>query len=72
MENMLLSGDTQGVSQLVGSISSSLARQAAQERLDAGGGTGTGKNKGGTVQGGDSLEDSEAKKARMQVCKNDV
>ena len=72
LKNMLISGNTQGVTQLVSSISSSLARQAAQEKVDEGGDAGTGKNKGSTVQGGDSLEDSEAKKARIQVCKRNV
>lgn len=57
---MVISGDTQGIAQLVTSVSAILDNQAAQEK----------PNQDGSKGGGEepSFEDSEAKKARMKVC----
>lgn len=55
---MLISGDTQGVAQLIASVCIVLDDQAAKEKRDQNG-----------VAGGD-LEDSKAKKARTEVCTN--
>lgn len=62
LTNMLISGNAQGIAQLITSVSTLLDNQAAQEKL-----------KQNTSTGGDgklSFEDSKAKKARMKVCKD--
>ena len=64
---MLISGDTQGVAQLVSSVSSALDNQAAQEKPNQSSGANQGEDNGGTAQGGDSFEDSESKQARTEV-----
>ena len=60
LNNMVISGDTQGLAQLVTSVSTMLDNQAAQEKRNQD------NSKGG--DGEPSFEDSEAKKARMKVC----
>ena len=85
---MLISGDTQGIAQLVSSVSSSLDILAAQENFDQSGGTnnvgggggstdkgGSGGGRGGggdTDNEGDQFEDSEAKKAPMEVTTDEI
>ena len=62
LTNMVISGDTQGLAQLAASASTILDNQAAQEKLNQ-----------DSSEGGDgepSFKDSEAKKARMKVCKD--
>lgn len=72
LTNMLISGNTQGIAQLVRSLSSVLDILAAQEMLNKGsgdlGGDGadnSDSDSGGS--GGENLEDSDAKKSRMKV-----
>ena len=72
LTNMLISGNTQGIAQLVRSSSSALAILATQEMLDKGSGDLGGDSvdnsdseNGGS--GGENLEDSDAKKSRMKV-----
>ena len=62
LTNMVISGDTQGIAQLITSVSTILDNQAAQEKLNQD------SSKGG--DGEPSFEDNEAKKARMKVCKD--
>ncbi|XP_078355934.1 polycystin-1-like, partial [Oculina patagonica] len=59
LTNMRISGNTQGIAQLVTAVSTVLDNQAAEENL----------NQNATTGGGGelSLEDSEAKKARMEM-----
>lgn len=61
LTNMVISGDTQGIAQLVTSVSAILDNQATQEK----------PNQDGSKEGDEkpSFEDSEAKKARMKVCR---
>lgn len=61
LTNMRISGNTQGIAQLVTAVSTVLDNQAAEEKL----------NQNATTGGDGELnyEDSEAKKARMEVCK---
>ena len=61
LTNMVISGDTQGIAQLVTSVSAILDNQAAQEKPNQDGSKGK--------DGKPSFEDSEAKKARMKVCR---
>ena len=61
LTNMLISGDTQGVAQLVTSVSTILDNQADQEKLNQD------SSKGG--DGEPTFEDNEAKEARVKVCK---
>lgn len=68
LKNMQISGNTQGVAQLVSSVASALSRQAAQEKLNQDGGTDNNDNN----KGGNSIEDSEAKNTRIQVCTKDI
>lgn len=69
LTNMLISGNTQGIAQLLRSASSALDILAAQEMLDKGsgdlGGDNSDSENGGS--GGENLEDSDAKKSRMKV-----
>lgn len=72
LTNMLISGNTQGIAQLVRSSSSALDILATQEILDKGSGDLGGDSadnsdseNGGS--GGENLEDSDAKKSRMKV-----
>ena len=77
LNNMVISGDTQGITQLVSSVSSELESLAAQEKLDQSGGTNNAGDGGGSTDNGGSggdgdngrnqFEDSEAKKSRMKV-----
>ena len=70
LTNMVISGDTQGIAQLITSVSAILDNQAAQEKLNQD--SSEKPNQDGS-KGGDgepSFEDSEAKKARMKVCKD--
>lgn len=60
LTNMLISGDTQGITQLITSVSTILDNQADQRKLDQD------SSKGG--DGEPSFEDNEAKEARMKVC----
>lgn len=62
LTNMVISGDTQGIAQLITSVSTILDNQAAQEKLDQD------SSKGG--DGEPNFEDNEARKARMKVCKD--
>ena len=62
LTNMVISGDTQGLAQLVASASTILDNQAAQEKLNQD------SSKGG--DGEPCFKDSEAKKARMKVSKD--
>ena len=62
LTNMVISGDTQGIAQLTTLVSSILDNQAAREKHNQE------SSKGG--DGEPSFEDSEAKKARMKVCKD--
>lgn len=55
LTNMLISGNAQGIAQLITSVSTLLDNQAAQEKL-----------KQNTSTGGDG----KAKKARVKVCKD--
>lgn len=72
LTNMQISGNTQGIAQLVRSSSSALDILATQEVLDKGSGDLGGDSadnsdseNGGS--GGENLEDSDAKKSRMKV-----
>ena len=72
LTNMLISGNTQGIAQLVRSSSSALDILATQEMLDKGSGDLGGDSadnsdseNGGS--GGENFEDSDAKKSRMKV-----
>lgn len=72
LTNMLISGNTQGIAQLVRSASSALDILAAQEMLDKGNGDLGGDSADSSVSdnggsGGEYLEDSDAKKSRMKV-----
>ena len=72
LTNMLISGNTQGIAQLVRSSSSALDILATQEMLDKGSGDlgGDSANNSDSENGGSSgenLEDSDAKKSRMKV-----
>ena len=58
LTNMLISGDTQGIAQLITSVSMILDNLAVQEKPNQ-----------STSTGGDG-EDGEAKKARMEVGKD--
>ena len=60
MKNKRISGDDQGVTQLITGILSTFARKAAAERSTAG------------IKTGDILDDSEAKNTRIQVGKREV
>lgn len=62
LTNMAISGDAQGMAQLITAVSTILDDHDAQEKFDQD------SSKGG--DGEPSFEDSEAKKARMKVCKN--
>lgn len=62
LTNMLISGDTQGITQLITSVSTILDNQADQGKLDQD------SSKGG--DGEPSFEDNEAKEVRMKVCKD--
>lgn len=64
LTNMRISGDTQGIAQLITTVSTQLDNQAAEEKLNQ-----------NATNGGDgepAFEHSEAKKARMEVCKEHV
>ena len=72
LTNMQISGNTQGIAQLVRSSSSALDILATQEMLDKGSGDLGGDSadnsdseNGGS--GGENLEDSDAKKSRVKV-----
>ena len=60
LTNMLISGNTQGIAQLVTGVSALLDKQATEEKLNQNGTTGG--------SGEINFEDSEAKKARIKVC----
>lgn len=72
LTNMLISGNTQGIAQLLRSASSALDILAAQEMLDKGsddlgGNSGDNSDSDNGGSGGENLEDSDAKKSRMKV-----
>ena len=72
LTNMLISGNTQGIAQLVRSSSSALDILAIQEMLDKGSGDlgGDSADNSDSENGGsgsENLEDSDAKKSRMKV-----
>ena len=72
LTNMLISGNTQGIAQLVRSLSSVLDILAAQEMLnkgsgDLGGDGADNSDSDSDGSGGENLEDSDAKKSRMKV-----
>lgn len=72
LTNMQISGNTQGIAQLVRSSSSALDILATQEMLDKGSGDLGGEsadnsNSDNGGSGGEYLEDSDAKKSRMKV-----
>ena len=72
LTNMLISGNTQGIAQLLRSASLSLDILAAQEMLDKGSGdlggnSGNNSDSDNGGSGGENLEDSDAKKSRMKV-----
>lgn len=72
LTNMLISGNTQGIAQLVRSSSSALDILATQEMLDKGsvdlgGDSADNSDSENSGSGGENLEDSDAKKSRMKV-----
>ena len=60
LTNMLISGNTQAIAQLLTGVTALLDKQAAEEKVNQNGTTGG--------SGEINFEDSEAKKARIEVC----